>query len=174
MIPTSDVRRALIALGVPPSSPAHLAELAGVLDPEGEGFATYEAFVGVCAVQMEVRRFREEEEEGGEGHREELEEAYALFTSGRGAEGGRDGDGGGEAEVITLGDLRRVAALLRLDAKGRGEEGREGGKGKGDGLVVTDELLRDMILEANGGAGVGRGVRKEEFDGVLRRAGVWR
>jgi hypothetical protein len=41
-------------------------------------------------------------------------------------------------------------------------------------VVVTEEVLRDMILEANGGAGVGRGVRKGEFDGVMRRAGVWR
>jgi len=39
---------------------------------------------------------------------------------------------------------------------------------------VGEELLRDMILEANGGAGVGRGVKKDEFDGVMRRAGVWR
>ncbi|KAH6636926.1 hypothetical protein F5144DRAFT_530878 [Chaetomium tenue] len=175
VIPISDVRRALIALGIPPSSPAQLADLTAALDPDEEGFATYEAFVGVCALQMQVRRFEEEEEEegeggGGEGHRRELEEAYGLFT------GGREGEGG---EVITLGDLRRVAALLRLDAKGQGKEGGGGGgggggKGKGDGLVVTEEVLRDMILEANGGAGVGRGVKKEEFDGVMRRAGVWR
>lgn len=60
-----------------------------------------------------------------------------------------------EKPVITLAHLKRVAAVLK-------EEN------------VTDELLRDMILEANGGAGVGRGVRREEFDGVMRRAGVWR
>ena len=39
---------------------------------------------------------------------------------------------------------------------------------------VNEDLLRDMILEANGGAGVGRGVEKDEFENVLRRAGVWR
>lgn len=54
-----------------------------------------------------------------------------------------------------------MAALLRLD-----RPGEEGG--------VTEEVLRDMILEANGGAGVGAGVGKGEFDGVMRRAGVWR
>jgi len=31
-----------------------------------------------------------------------------------------------------------------------------------------------MILEANGGKGVGRGVEKGEFEGIMRRAGVWR
>ncbi|KAH6845459.1 hypothetical protein B0I37DRAFT_355924 [Chaetomium sp. MPI-CAGE-AT-0009] len=165
VIPISDVRRALIALGLAPSSPAQLAEFAAALDPDDEGFATYEAFVGVCALQLHARR----DAVGDEEHAEELEEAYKLFT-----------DGGGEAEVITLADLRRVARLLRLDAEGQGTGGKDGGggggggKGKGDGLVVTEELLRDMILEANGGAGVGRGVRKEEFDNVLRRAGVWR
>ncbi len=56
--------------------------------------------------------------------------------------------------VLTLPHLRRVAALLKQEA--------------------TDELLRDMILEANGGAGVARGVRKDEFENVMRRAGVWR
>jgi len=39
---------------------------------------------------------------------------------------------------------------------------------------VSDDLLRDMILEANGGAGVGKGVERDEFEGIMRRAGVWR
>ena len=39
---------------------------------------------------------------------------------------------------------------------------------------VGDDVLKDMILEANGGAGVARGVGVEEFDGVMRTAGVWR
>ncbi len=55
---------------------------------------------------------------------------------------------------ITMTMLKRVAASLKED--------------------VSEDLLRDMILEANGGVGVGRGVRKEEFEVVMRRAGVWR
>jgi len=62
----------------------------------------------------------------------------------------------GDSPAITVAHLRRVAALLH------------------EGDDVDDDLLRDMILEANGGAGVGRGVKKDEFDGVMRRAGVWR
>ncbi|KAI9743159.1 MAG: hypothetical protein M1818_003454 [Claussenomyces sp. TS43310] len=55
---------------------------------------------------------------------------------------------------ITISHLKRVAAALKED--------------------VSEELLRDMILEANGGAGLSQGVQKDEFDGVMRRAGVWR
>lgn len=61
--------------------------------------------------------------------------------------------GGGENK-ITLATLKRVAKSLKED--------------------VDEELLRDMILEANGGAGVGRGVEKDEFESVLRRAGIWK
>lgn len=57
-------------------------------------------------------------------------------------------------ERITLATLKRVARLLKED--------------------VDEDVLRDMILEANGGAGVGKGVEKDEFESVLRRAGVWR
>ena len=60
---------------------------------------------------------------------------------------------GGE-ECITLATLRRVARALKED--------------------VSDEVLKDMILEANGGAGVQRGVKKEEFEVVMKRAGMWR
>nr|CDP25328.1 Putative protein of unknown function [Podospora anserina S mat+] len=60
------------------------------------------------------------------------------------------------SNAITLASLKKVAKLLKMEEE------------------VSEEVLRDMILEANGGAGVGRGVRKEEFEGVMRRAGVWR
>jgi hypothetical protein len=50
--------------------------------------------------------------------------------------------------------LKRVAAALKED--------------------VSEDLLRDMILEANGGAGMVKGVAREEFQEVMRRAGVWR
>ena len=60
---------------------------------------------------------------------------------------------GGE-ETITLAMLKRVARLLKED--------------------VDEQVLKDMVLEANGGAGVGKGVARDEFEGVMRRAGVWR
>jgi hydroxyacylglutathione hydrolase len=53
-----------------------------------------------------------------------------------------------------MGMLKRVAASLKEE--------------------VSDDLLRDMILEANGGVGIAEGVGKDEFAEVMRRAGVWR
>ncbi|QRD84910.1 hypothetical protein F9C07_2234843 [Aspergillus flavus] len=55
---------------------------------------------------------------------------------------------------ITLGHLRRIARELKEDGLG-------------------DELLRDMILEANGGAGLEAGVSLEQFHDVMTRAGVF-
>lgn len=56
----------------------------------------------------------------------------------------------GDGDAITLAHLRRVARELRED--------------------VSDATLRDMIREANGG---GTGVGREEFEEVMRRAGVF-
>ncbi|KAG9235876.1 beta-lactamase-like protein [Amylocarpus encephaloides] len=61
--------------------------------------------------------------------------------------------GGGEGK-ITIATLRKIANDLKEE--------------------VGDDLLRDMILEANGGAGVGKGVEKGQFEEVMLRAGVWR
>jgi len=61
---------------------------------------------------------------------------------------------GGTDGPITINHLKRVVATLKED--------------------VSDELLRDMILEANGGAGLSKGVQRHEFQGVMKRAGVWR
>lgn len=139
VIPTADVRSALVALGIPPSSRREQAEFVEILDPEGEGFVAYEPFFAICALKYHQR------ESGGEERRQEVDEAFRLFTGGA---------GGGRGNAITIADLKRVAGVLREDIK--------------------DEVLRDMILEANGGAGIGRGVRREEFEEVMRRAGVWR
>lgn len=54
---------------------------------------------------------------------------------------------------ITLNHLKRIARELKEDSVGEG-------------------LLRDMILEANGG-GVGEGVTREQFRDVMARAGVF-
>jgi hydroxyacylglutathione hydrolase len=55
---------------------------------------------------------------------------------------------------IQISHLKRVAASLKED--------------------VSEDLLKDMILEANGGGGLGKGVQREEFAMVMRRAGVWK
>ncbi|KZZ96515.1 calmodulin [Moelleriella libera RCEF 2490] len=142
VMPTEDVKSALIALGVPASSQAELQEFTDILDPDGDGFATYEPFFAICALKFHASRDSGAgSKAGSEAHRAQVDEAYGLFTN-------------GQPGPITLAHLRRVAAVLKED--------------------VDDEVLKDMILEANGGAGVARGVLVDEFDGVMRAAGVWR
>ncbi|UNI19044.1 Hydroxyacylglutathione hydrolase [Purpureocillium takamizusanense] len=138
VLPIDDVKSALIALGIPPSSRAELAEFRSILDPSSDGYATYEPFFAICALKLHAR----DDADDAEAHRAAVHEAFRLFTNG-------DADG-----PITLAHLRRVAAVLKED--------------------VDEDLLKDMILEANGGAGVARGVRVDEFDDVMRNAGVWR
>ncbi|GKZ39785.1 hypothetical protein AbraIFM66950_001200 [Aspergillus brasiliensis] len=60
----------------------------------------------------------------------------------------------GSGGLITLNHLRRIARELKEEELG-------------------DELLKDMILEANGGAGVHAGVTLEQFHDVMTRAGVF-
>lgn len=54
---------------------------------------------------------------------------------------------------ITMGHLRRIARDLKED--------------------LADTLLKDMILEANGGAGIDAGVSLEQFHEIMLRAGVF-
>lgn len=54
---------------------------------------------------------------------------------------------------ISIAHLRRVARELKED--------------------VSDDMLRNMILEANGGAGLTKGVAIEDFKSVMIRAGVF-
>ncbi|OJJ51092.1 hypothetical protein ASPZODRAFT_11940 [Penicilliopsis zonata CBS 506.65] len=60
----------------------------------------------------------------------------------------------GKDGPITLSHLKRIARELKEDS-------------------VGEELLRDMILEANGGGGVAAGVTLEQFRDVMGRAGVF-
>ncbi|CEJ81125.1 Putative Calmodulin [[Torrubiella] hemipterigena] len=135
VLPRADIKSALIALGIPPSSPSELAEFTAILDPDEDGYATYEPFFAICALKFHAQ------DRGTTAHDAELDEAFRLFTN--------DTDG-----PITLAHLKRVAAVLKED--------------------VDEEVLKDMILEANGGSGVVRGVKMDEFDDVMQRAGVWR
>ncbi|KAI9740264.1 MAG: hypothetical protein M1834_004842 [Cirrosporium novae-zelandiae] len=142
VVPILDVRRALIALGLPPPTPPTLTTLLQTLDPTSTstststsiGYATYPTFLTLCALTLQ------QQSQTPESQTHEVQTAYSLFTAG--------GEG-----PITLAHLKRVARLLRED--------------------VGEELLRDMILEANGGAGVGRGVGRGEFEEVMRKAGVF-
>lgn len=60
----------------------------------------------------------------------------------------------GSEGPITLHHLRRIARDLKEDN-------------------VGDDLLKDMIREANGGDGLQNGVTLEQFRDVMARAGVF-
>ena len=134
MIPTSSIRRALTALGTPPSSGAELQELIDTVDPEESGYATYPHFLAIAALKLQDRT--------EDSIREEVEAAFRLFT------------GKGGEDRITIATLRRVVRELKEN--------------------VDEQVLKDMIMEANSGEGVARGVGITEFEGVMRRAGVFR
>ncbi|EAW13217.1 EF-hand superfamily Ca2+-modulated protein [Aspergillus clavatus NRRL 1] len=133
VIPREDVRKALIALGLPPSDSSELHSILSAVDPTETGFVPYAPFLSVAAAKLRSR--------SDEAMSAEVDAAFHLFT--RGTDG-----------PITLGHLRRIARELKEDNLG-------------------DELLRDMILEANGGASVNAGVTLEQFHDVMTRAGVF-
>jgi len=150
VIRTADVRRCLIALNTPPSTPAELAEILATLDPTDTGVVQHEHFFAVAALKLHAHAHEREQhhndedadgdDENGAGMGdEEVEAAFRLFTR-------------GEGEVITLAHLRRVAGELREE--------------------VGDATLKDMMREARGDRN-DRGVSLEEFEGVMRRAGVF-
>lgn len=145
----------------------------------------YAPFVSVCALKLEMRTTGDNPDANSSNDDEasakqtEIEEAFRLFT-------------GGGPGPITVAHLRRVARELHQlddddddddDGGGRvGQGGRKAvrakkGKGKAKAgaaaAKVDDEMLRRMILEANGNAGVARGVKLEDFKAVMVRAGVF-
>lgn len=119
------------------------------MDPDEEGHATYEPFLAICALKLHAR---DDDDDGGGPDAAEVDEAFRLFAGAGGTGGGGAGDA--DTPTLTLAHLKRIAMTLKQD--------------------VDEALMRDMILEANGGAGVGRGVSRAEFEEVMRRAGVWR
>lgn len=54
---------------------------------------------------------------------------------------------------ISIAHLKRVARELKED--------------------VSDDMLRNMVLEANGGAGLSKGVTVADFESIMVRAGVF-
>ncbi|KZZ92762.1 EF-hand superfamily Ca2+-modulated protein [Ascosphaera apis ARSEF 7405] len=132
VIPTTDVRRALVALGLPPTDQSELTDILSAVDPDEEGYVTYEPFLAACALKLHSRT--------EESISAEVEHAYKLFT--RGTDG-----------PIQVSHLRKVARDLKQD--------------------VSDDLLKDMVREANGGEGTHAGVNMQQFKDVMMRAGIF-
>lgn len=144
-----DVRRCLISLNLAPEK----SEVAGILstiDPLRTGFVEFVPFFGYAAIAMHAQQpGSDDEEDGDQGESQDEGSVEEINAAYRLFTHGAPGP-------ITLAHLRRVAKELRED--------------------VTDDVLKDMILEANGGVqGKGRdvgGVSLEEFASVMKRAGL--
>ncbi|KAJ5433264.1 uncharacterized protein N7458_012420 [Penicillium daleae] len=134
VLPREDVRKAMVALGVPPTDSPELADILSAIDPTSTGYVPYNAFVSAVAAKLRSQ--------DDDARAAEVDTAYQLFT--RGSNG-----------PISLSHLRRITRDLKEDS-------------------VDDNLLKDMILEANGGAGLSSGVTLEQFHDVMVRAGVFK
>lgn len=162
IISAADTQRALKALGLPKAPPDILSAFEEDEDdgededapPSGLRAAQFadlaRTMAELKAAQTPLPRAGTDPAgESGDEMTREIDHAFALFTHNiplPEAEVLR-----GEAERnITLADLRRVAGMLRED--------------------VDDTVLRGMLEEAGGEAG---GVGRREFEGVMRRAGVF-
>ncbi|KAI5285387.1 hypothetical protein KEM54_000615 [Ascosphaera aggregata] len=132
VIPTTDVRRALVALGLSPTDHSELSGIISAVDPDDEGYVTYEPFLAACALKLHSRT--------EDSVAAEVEHAYKLFT--RGTNG-----------PIQVSHLRKLARDLKQD--------------------ISDDLLKDMVREANGGQGTHAGVNMEQFKNVMMRAGIF-
>ncbi|KAF3385360.1 Centrin-2 [Penicillium rolfsii] len=134
VMPREDVRKAMVALGIPPTDSTELADILSAADPTSTGYIPYSPFVSVVAAKLRSQ--------DDDARAAEVDTAYQLFT--RGSNG-----------PISLSHLRRIARELKEDS-------------------IDDNLLKDMILEANGGAGLSSGVTLEQFHDVMVRAGVFK
>ena len=128
---------------------SEIASILSTIDPLNTGFVPFEPFLSYAAIAIHSKDDDEDEDEDedGEAYQEEsnVEEVRAAYKLFT-----HGGPG-----PITLAHLRRVAKELREE--------------------VPDDLLKDMIREANGGvhnkSAVG-GVGLDEFESVMKRAGM--
>lgn len=134
----------MAALGCAPNTKRETRDLLDAVDPESVGKISYEDFVAVAALQLLARNDGDLEEE--------VETAFRLFME-AGEEKGREDKG---RERITVNGLRRIAKAL--------------------GENIKEDMIRDMVMEANGMGpeGIGKGVGREDFAGIMRRTGMLR
>ncbi|KAH7083581.1 EF-hand superfamily Ca2+-modulated protein [Paraphoma chrysanthemicola] len=141
-----DVRRCLISLNLAPEK-SELPSILTTIDPLDTGFVEFVPFLSYAAIAMHNKEEGSDDGEDEEYQAENnAEEVSAAYRLFT----------HGSAGPITIAHLRRVAKELRED--------------------VSDDVLKDMILEANGGLkGKGRevgSVSLEEFESVMKRAGL--
>lgn len=128
---------------------SEVPSILSTIDPLNTGFVDFVPFLSYAAIALHSKEEGSHEEEDDDDEYQEESNAEEVKAAYKLFTHGGPGP-------ITLAHLRRVAKELRED--------------------VPDELLKDMILEANGGAkqrgtDVG-GVGLEDFESVMKRAGL--
>lgn len=120
-----------------------LPEIIETLDPGDDKFITYEHFLAYAALMLHHNDEGDGDEE--EDDEETRAEVHEAFML------FTDNNQG----PITLRDLKRVANVLKEE--------------------LSDDVLKDMLAEANGEGREGwrKGVGIEDFEGIMRRAGVF-
>jgi Ca2+-binding EF-hand superfamily protein len=124
---------------------SEIATVLSTIDPYNTGYVHFEPFLSYAAIAIHSKEDDDEEDDDDDVYQEEsnMEEVRAAYKLFT-----HGGPG-----PITLAHLRRVAKELRED--------------------VPDDLLKDMIREANGeGKSAVGGVGLEQFESVMRRAGM--
>ncbi|KAF2489746.1 hypothetical protein BU16DRAFT_518352 [Lophium mytilinum] len=155
-----DVRRCLIALSLPPSKNS-VKEILSTLDPLSTGLVPFIPFLSYAAICIHDREPGSASPSASPESTSRKAKGKQKATTAPSTTSQRDVNEAyalftrGNPGPITLAHLRRVAKELREE--------------------VDDEVLRDMIREANGNVAAGAlgGVGVEEFEGVMRRAGVF-
>lgn len=129
---------------------SEVPSILATIDPLNTGFVEFIPFLSYAAIAMHSK------EAGSDEDMEDDDDDYRGQSNAEEVSAGYQLFTHGGPGPITLGHLRRIAKELRED--------------------VPDEVLRDMILEANGGVrGKGKdvgGVSLEEFESVMKRAGL--
>jgi Ca2+-binding EF-hand superfamily protein len=127
---------------------SEMSSILSTIDPLNTGYVEFVPFLSYAAIVIHSKEQGSDEDGEDDEYQGEsnAEEVSAAYQLFT----------HGAPGPITLAHLRRVAKELRED--------------------VPDDVLKDMILEANGGVkGQGRdvgGVSLEDFESVMKRAGL--
>ena len=125
-----------------------MPSILATIDPLNTGFVDFIPFISYAAIALHNKHDESDQDDGDEEYHAETDAQQVRAAYTLFTHGGPG--------PITLAHLRRVAKELREE--------------------VSDDVLRDMIREANGSVKANErdvgGVGLEEFEAVMKRAGL--
>lgn len=129
---------------------SEVPSILATIDPLKTGFVEFVPFLSYAAIALHSKETGSDEDMDDDD-----DDNYRGDSNAEEVSAGFQLFTHGGPGPITLGHLRRIAKELRED--------------------VPDEVLRDMILEANGGVRGNKdvgGVTLQDFESVMKRAGL--